>query len=68
MTTNCVDKLDKALIRPGRVDFTMHFGVAQREQVRDVCACVRARVLVWLCLCACTRACLCTYLCLYVYG
>jgi len=36
MTTNCVDKLDKALIRPGRVDFTMRFGIAEWEQTRDL--------------------------------
>lgn len=33
MTTNCLEKLDKALIRPGRVDRLIHIGNATREQI-----------------------------------
>jgi chaperone BCS1 len=32
MTTNHVDKLDAALIRPGRTDLRLHFGNAERDQ------------------------------------
>jgi mitochondrial chaperone BCS1 len=34
MTTNHPDRLDPALIRPGRVDVQQHFGYADRDQVR----------------------------------
>lgn len=33
MTTNHIEKLDAALIRPGRVDVKVHFDYADREQV-----------------------------------
>lgn len=33
MTTNHVDKLDDALIRPGRVDMTIRFGLADRAMM-----------------------------------
>jgi chaperone BCS1 len=36
MTTNCPEKLDSALIRPGRVDLQVHFTLATREQIRDI--------------------------------
>jgi mitochondrial chaperone BCS1 len=34
LTTNHPDRLDPALIRPGRVDVQQHFGYADRDQVR----------------------------------
>lgn len=34
MTTNYPDKLDPALRRPGRVDFTLYFGLCTAEQLR----------------------------------
>ncbi|KAJ1563136.1 hypothetical protein HK405_013463 [Cladochytrium tenue] len=34
MTTNHLEKLDKALIRPGRIDFRIYFGNATRETAR----------------------------------
>jgi hypothetical protein len=34
MTTNCVEKLDAALIRPGRVDVRVSFGIAEQNQVK----------------------------------
>ncbi|KAL8394453.1 hypothetical protein RB595_002413 [Gaeumannomyces hyphopodioides] len=36
MTTNHVEKLDKALIRPGRVDMTVHFGRADAEMTAAI--------------------------------
>lgn len=36
MTTNHLDRLDPALIRPGRVDFMEYFGDASPEQVRTL--------------------------------
>ncbi|HEY0155473.1 MAG TPA: AAA family ATPase [Longimicrobium sp.] len=33
LTTNHVEKLDPALVRPGRVDTRLHFGAATREQL-----------------------------------
>ncbi|CAG8510537.1 8122_t:CDS:2 [Acaulospora morrowiae] len=36
MTTNHVDRLDQALIRPGRVDFKEHLGVASEYQIRTM--------------------------------
>jgi chaperone BCS1 len=33
MTTNCPEKLDEALIRPGRVDIQIKFTLATREQI-----------------------------------
>jgi chaperone BCS1 len=36
MTTNCPEKLDSALIRPGRVDLQVPFTLATRDQIRDI--------------------------------
>ncbi|KAF2496951.1 P-loop containing nucleoside triphosphate hydrolase protein [Lophium mytilinum] len=36
MTTNHPEKLDDALIRPGRVDMQVEFTLATRDQVRDI--------------------------------
>jgi len=36
MTTNHPEKLDKALIRPGRVDMQIEFKNASRQQARDI--------------------------------
>ncbi|KAF1951613.1 P-loop containing nucleoside triphosphate hydrolase protein [Byssothecium circinans] len=36
MTTNCPEKLDPALIRPGRVDLQVHFTLSTRDQTRDI--------------------------------
>ncbi|KAM5464729.1 hypothetical protein MauCBS54593_006820 [Microsporum audouinii] len=36
MTTNHPDKLDDALIRPGRVDMMVGFTLANREQIREI--------------------------------
>ncbi|KAF2024384.1 P-loop containing nucleoside triphosphate hydrolase protein [Setomelanomma holmii] len=36
MTTNYPEKLDSALIRPGRVDLQINFTLATREQIRDI--------------------------------
>ncbi|KAL8357576.1 hypothetical protein RB598_002402 [Gaeumannomyces tritici] len=36
MTTNHIEKLDKALIRPGRVDMTVHFGRADAEMTAAI--------------------------------
>jgi chaperone BCS1 len=35
LTTNYVENLDSALIRPGRVDFSMHFDFATEYQIRE---------------------------------
>ncbi|OAQ74115.1 BCS1-like ATPase [Pochonia chlamydosporia 170] len=36
MTTNHIEKLDKALIRPGRVDMTIHFGLADSNMIASI--------------------------------
>ena len=36
MTTNHLDKLDPALIRPGRVDLRIHFALATQEQIKNL--------------------------------
>lgn len=36
MTTNHLEKLDKALIRPGRVDMIVNFGLADREMTAAI--------------------------------
>lgn len=36
MTTNCPEKLDSALIRPGRVDVQIKFTLATRIQIQDI--------------------------------
>jgi chaperone BCS1 len=36
MTTNCPEKLDSALIRPGRVDVQIKFTLATRVQMEDI--------------------------------
>jgi chaperone BCS1 len=36
MTTNHIEKLDQALIRPGRVDLVCHFGLATKYQIIKV--------------------------------
>ncbi|KAH7027878.1 BCS1 N terminal-domain-containing protein [Microdochium trichocladiopsis] len=36
MTTNHLEKLDKALIRPGRVDMTVEFGLADRGMIAAI--------------------------------
>jgi len=36
MTTNFPEKLDEALIRPGRVDMKIEFSLATREQIREL--------------------------------
>ncbi|KAH7079754.1 BCS1 N terminal-domain-containing protein [Paraphoma chrysanthemicola] len=36
MSTNCPEKLDEALVRPGRVDLQIRFTLATRSQIRDI--------------------------------
>ncbi|KAM0313543.1 hypothetical protein ACHAO8_005347 [Botrytis cinerea] len=36
MTTNHIEKLDEALIRPGRVDMTVHFDLATKENMEQI--------------------------------
>ncbi|PQE23524.1 mitochondrial chaperone bcs1 protein [Rutstroemia sp. NJR-2017a BVV2] len=36
MTTNHIEKLDEALIRPGRVDMSIHFDLASRENIEMI--------------------------------
>jgi len=31
MTTNHPEKIDPALLRPGRIDYILHFGLASKE-------------------------------------
>ncbi|KAI1380339.1 BCS1 N terminal-domain-containing protein [Hypoxylon crocopeplum] len=44
MTTNHVDKLDKALIRPGRVDMIVEFGLADRGMTAAIFRAIFARL------------------------
>ena len=36
MTTNCPEKLDDALIRPGRIDLQIGFTLATHDQIKDI--------------------------------
>jgi SpoVK/Ycf46/Vps4 family AAA+-type ATPase len=36
LTTNHPEKLDKALIRPGRIDLNIHFSYCSNETIRDI--------------------------------
>ena len=36
MTTNRIEVLDPALIRPGRVDVMCYFGLATKEQIQNL--------------------------------
>ncbi|ESZ93219.1 hypothetical protein SBOR_6375 [Sclerotinia borealis F-4128] len=36
MTTNHIEKLDEALIRPGRVDMTIHFDLANKDNMEQI--------------------------------
>lgn len=36
MTTNHIEKLDEALIRPGRVDMTVHFDLASKDNMEQI--------------------------------
>jgi chaperone BCS1 len=36
MTTNCLPKMDPALIRPGRVDLQIKFTLATHDQIYDI--------------------------------
>ncbi|KIX99581.1 uncharacterized protein Z520_05157 [Fonsecaea multimorphosa CBS 102226] len=36
MTTNHVERLDKALTRPGRIDLTIKFDLATKQQIKDL--------------------------------
>lgn len=36
MTTNHIDRLDPALIRPGRVDYCQHIGDATNYQIKKL--------------------------------
>jgi len=36
LTTNHKEKLSQALIRPGRVDTQVHFGLASKKQIKDL--------------------------------
>ena len=36
MTTNCPEKLDSALIRPGRVDLQIKFTLATNSQIQEI--------------------------------
>jgi mitochondrial chaperone BCS1 len=36
MTTNQIERLDNALLRPGRVDLAIHFGRVGREILKDM--------------------------------
>ena len=37
MTTNCIEKLDSALVRAGRIDLKLHFDYATEEQIMQAC-------------------------------
>ena len=34
--TNYPERLDKALIRPGRIDLTFHFGLVTKDQMKEI--------------------------------
>lgn len=36
MTTNYIDRLDKALIRPGRIDLIVNFTLASKNQIKEI--------------------------------
>jgi mitochondrial chaperone BCS1 len=36
MTSNHPEKLDSALVRPGRIDMQIHFGLATKQQIREL--------------------------------
>lgn len=36
MTTNYIDRISEALVRPGRVDLSIKFDLANRQQIRDL--------------------------------
>jgi ATP-dependent 26S proteasome regulatory subunit len=36
MTTNCITKLDNALVRLGYIDHQVHFALATHEQIRKI--------------------------------
>ena len=36
MTSNCPDKLDPALVRPGRIDMKVEFTLATKSQIKDI--------------------------------
>ncbi len=36
MTTNCVDKLDKALVRPGRIDYKIKFDYCDNQTISEI--------------------------------
>lgn len=36
MTTNYIDRLDPALIRPGRIDYVMHFDYVTKSQIKKM--------------------------------
>ena len=36
MTTNHIDKIDPALIRPGRIDLIVNFTLASKNQIKEI--------------------------------
>jgi hypothetical protein len=38
LTTNHVDRIDPAILRPGRIDIKLEFGPADKEQLKILCA------------------------------
>ena len=36
MTTNFAEKLDRALVRPGRIDYKLHFDYATKYQIKEM--------------------------------